>query len=191
MCIKSTVVCTDNADTLHLGACTYASAAKDTLVVITDDSRAGLVQRIAIYNASEVRLLNAVVTAELLKLAVCASHAGKTFLFVVGEDKLKVELSRIYNLGGIGLDFHTLGYRVNACGYHSEGLTTLGYLYKAETAGTDLIYIFKVTESRDVDIGSLCGFQNRGTLCYGIIPAVNFNIYSFHYPQFSFLTSWK
>ena len=147
VCIKSTVVSTDNADTLNYLTSCYAAAAKDTLVVIADDG-GSVVDLILVLNATKACLVNAVLVAELLELAGCAAYAGETLAVVVGKKQLKVGLSRLIDLRCICEDLHSLGYGVYTSSYHSERLTALRNLNETETASADLVDILKVTKCR-------------------------------------------
>jgi hypothetical protein len=89
VCIKSTVVSADNANSLNRLTSCYAATAKDTLIVITDDG-GSIVDRINVLLSAEASLVYAVLVAELLKLAGGAAYAGETLAVVVGEQKLKV-----------------------------------------------------------------------------------------------------
>ena len=82
MCVKSTVICADNADALNLSTSRYTTTAKDTLIVITDNGR-GIIDLILIHFALEVVLVYTVLVAKLLKLAGCVTCAGKALLIVV------------------------------------------------------------------------------------------------------------
>ena len=55
--------------------------------------------------------------AKSLKLTFSGTNAGKTFLVMIGKDQFKGFLSVIQYLGGIGINFHTLGNRVYTRSY--------------------------------------------------------------------------
>ena len=70
MSIKASCVCADNADSLILVADCNAAAAEDAFLVISVHMRSGSVDIVvALYTGKGIFILNAVVMAELLKLA--------------------------------------------------------------------------------------------------------------------------
>ena len=187
--IKSTVVSADNANFLYLCAGCYATTAKNTLVVIANNG--GLVINLILVGFTfETGAINTVFTAESLQLAVGGTNTRETLLIVVGEQQLKIHLARCSDLGGVGLNFHTFSAGVNTSGYHSPrakcGTAHFSDLNQAETASTDFVDVFEVAQCGNVDVCCLCGFQNRGTLGYGIFLAINFYFDHIHFPQFSF-----
>ena len=80
--IKSAVVSTDHADSLHSRACSDAAAAKNALVVVSDYGR-GVVYFVVVDSAAETVFVNSVLVAQLLKLAGGGTHAGEAVLFMV------------------------------------------------------------------------------------------------------------
>ena len=177
--IKSALVCTDNADALHYLTSGNATTAKDALVVIADDGGRGIYLVVILF-ALECVLVYSVLVAELLKLAGGGAYARETSLVVVGENELKVGLSCSVDLGSIGEDGHTLGYGVNASGYHAIGSAALGYFNKAETASADLVDILKIAKSGNIDFCDTGSLKDGHTLIYGVISAIDLDINFFH-----------
>jgi len=91
--IKATVVGADSADILEITASCYATAAKDTLAVVTNKESGGLVGSRLGHSTAKVGLLNTVLKAELLKLAGGGANAGETLLVVSGKEKFKIHTS--------------------------------------------------------------------------------------------------
>ena len=96
-----------------------------------------------------------IVAAELLKLAVSASYAGKALAVVGGKYQLKrLTPCRCY-FGGISVYLHAVGNGVDAGGDHSLGTerrtSHLGDLCNAHTAGTDLVYLLEVAEGGNLN----------------------------------------
>ena len=180
VCIKSTVVSADNADTLNYLTSCYATAAKDTLVVIADDG-GSVVDLILVLNATEACLVNAVLVAKLLKLAGGATGAGQALLIVVGKKQLKIHLSGVDDLGRIGKNRHTVGARIYASGYHTVGSATLGYLNQAKAASADRVDVLQIAQSRNLNFCGSCCLKDSTAVFYGVIYAINFYVNRCHF----------
>jgi hypothetical protein len=182
MSIESTVISADNTDSLNLLTYCRASAAEDTLAGVTDDSCRGGIKMLLGLIACEIFLVYLVLTAELLKLTGRGAYAGEALSVMVRKKKLEVHLSRSHNSRRIGNDLHA----VTVYGIYASGNETSCslYLYKAETASTDLVDILEVAKGGNIDICHFSGFKDGDALGNGIIFAVYFNIYSFHLHSF-------
>ena len=121
-----------------------------------------------------VLIINAILLAELLQLTVGATNTGEASLVVVGKQQLKIHLSRVIDLGGIGKDRHTVGARIYTSGYHTVGSAALGNLNKAKTASTDCIDLLQKAQSRNINIIHSGCFQNSGTCRYADGNAIDF-----------------
>lgn len=128
----------------------------------------------------EMAFLNAVVMAQLLKLAGGATRTGQASLVVVGKDKLKVELSCLDDLGGVGKDRHTVGARIHASGYHAVGSAALGDLNQAKAASADGVDVLQIAQRGNLDFCGSCCLKDSTAFFHGVIHAVNFNGNSFH-----------
>ena len=96
--------------------------------------------------------VNAVVAAELLELAGCATYAGEAILIVVGKKELKVELSCIGYLGGVCFDLHSLAYGVYASSYHSVRSSAFRNFNETHTACADSVDVLEVTKCGNIYI---------------------------------------
>ena len=123
--------------------------------------------------AVEVVLVNAVLVAQRLKLAAAASYAGKTFLLVVGEDKLEGRSAALYYLGGVGEYLHTLVYGVNA---RSNKASCALYLNNADTARADCVDVLEIAKSGYLYAGDSGSLEDSGTLGNGTGNAVYLNV---------------
>jgi hypothetical protein len=155
-----------------------ATAAKDTLVVIANDSGAVILDLKLVGTAAEARGVNAVFAAELLKLTVRGANAGEAALIVCRKNKLKVHLSCTTDLLGVRFDLHALIDGVNAGGNKTACANDFD---KAETASTDLINIFKVAKRRNVHACNSRGFENGCVFRNLIFSAVDLYFYHIHF----------
>ena len=100
-----------------------------------------------------------------------------------------------YFSGGVGQDGHTVGCGIYARSYHTvrtECLTSLlCNLNQTQTAGTDLIDVLQIAESRNFNFSGSCGFEDSAALLHRIIFAVYCYSNHFHFARIPFLTSWK
>ena len=136
MGIEAAAVGADHAHELILAG-GHAAAAEDTLIIVANHMQGGLVQRrLGILALKGVDVLHAVVTAQLLQLAVFASHTGEALLIMGGEHQLQGHLSGLHDSGGVGVDLHALVNRINAGG--NQGLCP-DNLDHTDTAGADLV----------------------------------------------------
>ena len=175
--VDTTVVSTDYGYVL-LVTNSYTSTAENTLVVISYEVGGRIVKLIGGLEAVECVLINTVLTAELLELAVGASYAGKTAHIVGGEDELKSGLTSRSYLCGIGLDLHTLGYGVYTRGNKSASAGSFNY---TDTACADLILFFHIAEGRDLYTCCARSLENGCALGYAYSNTVNFTIKHFHF----------
>ena len=82
MSVKTSCICADNADSLCITS-GNAATAENALAVVSDHVRSGIVKlEFGIYAFESLFVSNAVILAELLKLAVAASYAGKALFSV-------------------------------------------------------------------------------------------------------------
>ena len=174
--VDTTVVSTDYGYVL-LVTYSYASTAKDTLVVVSYEVRSGEVKLVGGLETAESVLIYTVFKAKLLELAVGGSYAGETAHVVGGEDELKSGLACISYLLSVGLDLHTLGYGIYACGNKSA---CAGSFYYTDTACADLILFFHKAEGRDLYACCAGSLKNSCALGYAYSNTVNFTIKHFH-----------
>ena len=174
--VEATVERFDNTDALHILTSSYAAAAKDTFIVVTNEERGAFVFFVLDVLACEaVFVVNTEVAAELLQFTAAAADAGETFFLVGGKDEFKVGLSGSHNLGAVRSDFHAVRYFGNA-GSHEASCAL--YFNEAETASADLVDVLEVAEGGNIDFrdsGSVDDLAAGGNF---IIAAVNF--YSNH-----------
>ena len=155
--VESAVVCTDYADTLHILTYSYAAAAKDTLIVVTNEECCGGIERIVYTLTLEVACIAAVLVCEGLKLTAGGTGAGETLLLVVGKNKLEVGLSCSENLGSVGVDLHSVVNGIYASGNKSASAYNFN---EAEAARADFVDILKVAESGNFYSGILRSLEN-------------------------------
>ena len=104
-----------------------------------------LVKLVNRLKALKSRFVNAVIAAELLKLAVGGTNAGKTLLIVCRKNKLQGGSSCFLNFLGVCKHLHTLTYGVYAGGNNPEA-SALVSLDNADTAGADLVLFLHKAE---------------------------------------------
>ncbi len=183
--VETTVVSTDNRYELVV-ASTHAATAEDALGVISYKVRGGVVD-LSLRNRAckAVCILNAVLTAELLKLAVGAAYAGEASLVMYGKDELEVGLAALSDELGVGVNLKTLIDGVYASGNRSAAAL---YFYNAHTASADLVDVLKIAESRNLYTGKTCSLKNGRTGRSLYINTVDFYIdHVFHYRHTPFL----
>jgi len=175
--IKSAVESGDCADALHF-ARAYAAAAKDAFVVIANDERRAFVFFHMLNLACEVVFVfYTVVAAELLKLTVLASDAGKAFSFVCGKNKLEVCLSHFLNFFCVCENFHSF---CNGSYASSHQAASAFNLNEAEAASADLVDVFKVAKSGDFYACYSRCIEDCGIRGNGIFTSVDFYINIIH-----------
>jgi hypothetical protein len=170
--INTTVVSTDNRNKLFFTNCN-ASAAKDTLVVISYKVRGRVVKLIGGLEAFKSMRINSVLKAELLKLAVGGTRAGETVHIVGGKDKLESCLSCGSDLCGVGLNLHTVGNGVYAGGNKTA---SAGSLNNTDTASADFVLFLHIAESGNLHACCAGSLENGGALRHADSYAVNCNI---------------
>ena len=93
------------------------------------------------------------------------------------EYEFKICLAYGSDLRSVCLDFHAFVYGI----YTSSNEAACACNFnKAKTACADLVDVFEIAESRDVDIRISAGFENGNTGRYGIFSTVYFYIYHIH-----------
>ncbi len=161
-----------------LAADSYAAAAQDTFVVVAYKVSGGLIQLVhRTVTVKFAAVLNAVILAHLLQLAVGGAFAGQAFLFVGREDQLQRGLAGFLHASRVGLDLHTFRNRIHASGNQTA---STGGFYHADTASADLVDILQIAQGGNLHTGLTGGLQNGGTLGDANGNAVYFYIYHFH-----------
>ena len=189
LCVVTAVNGADGTDFLEIGAGSYTATAKDTLVVIADDSGRGSVKRLFfLLCCREVIFVTAEVACELLKLAVGGTDAGEALLLVSGKNELDVHLAGCSYLLGVCEHLHTLVYGVYAGGNETSCSLNLN---KAKAASADLIDILEIAECGNFDSCILCSLKHCDTGGNGIVRAVDLYIYHIHVLFCSFLISLR
>ena len=117
--------------------------------------------------------VNIIFNAKLVKLAVSASCTGQAGLVVVGEDKLESCLSALDNLRGVGEDFHSVVYGVNA---RSDKASRALNLDNADTAGADCVDFFEIAQRGNFNSRKSRRLKNGRTLGNSVFRAVDFYI---------------
>ena len=174
--IKTAVESFDDTDALHILTSSYATAAKDTFVVVTNEESGAFVFFVLDILACEaIFVFNTEISGKLLQFTAAAADAGETFFFMSGKDEFQVGLSGSHDLGGICSDFHSVGYFGNA-GSHKASCAL--YFNETETASADFVDIFEVTESGNIDFRDSGSVDDLAARRNFIIAAVNF--YSNH-----------
>ena len=139
-CGKTTHVCSDYADALYLVADCAAAAAENTFAVVANHVSCAVINsRRGFLTVKEAFCLNAQFLTKLLKLAVSAAHAGKTFSVVVGKKQLQCFSSGFNYLWSVGPDFHI---RVNWIYTGSHQTSCALHLYHTHAAGGDFVDFF-------------------------------------------------
>jgi hypothetical protein len=175
--VKSTVVRTDDADSLNLFAGSRATAAENALAVVTDDGKGGVVDLGFGLGSCKFVFVYTIFVAELLQLTSGGTGAGQTLSFVSREYELEVGLAYGSDLRSVGLDFHAFVYGIYA-GCNETART--GNFNETETACADFVDVLEVAESGDVDIRISAGFKYGDAGRYRILSTVYFNIYHIH-----------
>ena len=174
--IKATVESFDNTDALHVLTSSYATAAEDTFVVVTNEEGGAFVLYVGDVLACEtVFVFNAEVAAELLQFTAAAADAGETFFFVSGENEFKVGLSGSHNLGGVRSDFHAVRYFGNASSHETSCALDFN---ETETASADFVDVLEIAESGNIDLRDSGSVDDLAACGNFIIATVNF--YSNH-----------
>ena len=105
---------------------------------------------------------------------------------MIGKEQLEVDPSRIAERGSVGIDLHALSDRGNARRLEAAGAL---YLDKADTAGADLVYVFKIAEGGDIYMCLAGGFKDRIACRNGDLDPVDCKINGVHLCVL--LISWK
>ena len=160
VCIESTVVCADYADSLKVFTGSHASSAKNTFVVVSDDGfGAGIYAKRILLSGIVIRICHAVALAQLLQLAVVVSYACQTVHVVIGNDQLQGLSSGFSQSFGISVCHHSVTYRECTSGYQTSG--TLHFT-QAHSAGANFVDVSQIAQSRNVNSGCMCSIQKSG-----------------------------
>ena len=177
MCIETAVNGGDSADTLHILARTYAAAAKDAFIVITNDEGCAFILFHMVNLACKVSFVcYAVVAAESLELAILASDAGKAFLFVCGKNKLEVCFSHCLYFFCICENFHSLCNGSYASSHQAASALNLN---ESKAASADLVDVLKVAKCGDLNFCDSRCIEDCGIRGNGIFTSVDFYVYIF------------
>ena len=160
---ETALVCTNNRDTLPFIANRYATAAKDTFIIIANHMDGGIINIECINIAIEcIFLIHAIFIAKTLQFARTGTNAGKTLLIVIGKDQFQRLLSCLLHHRAMGVYLHSLGNRKYASG-NQTAHTVYSVFNNADTASTDRIDLFQKAQSRNINIIHSGSFQNRCT----------------------------
>ena len=173
--LEAAVVGADNADALILLTGSNTATAQDALGVVADHVGSGLVDLGGVLVAGvEVLVLDTVLTAQSLQLAVAGTDAGQAGAVMIGEQQLQGLLPVGNDLGRVGENFGVVPIN----GIHTGSAEAAGALdfNDADTAGADRIDVLEVAEGGDGDAGHSGCFQNGSTLGNGHFNAVDFNM---------------
>ena len=134
-----------------------ASAAENTLIVVPHHMGGGLIQLIGNLFSLECHVVvDAVLPAETLQLAVAAPGAGKAGLGMDGQNQLQVGPSGRLDPLIVGKYFHPLADGMDT-GRHQVFHAL--HFHHADAAGADLIDFLQVAQCRNRDSRRMCRLQ--------------------------------
>ena len=168
--VESSSDLADGADPLYIVAGGDAAQALDTLVVVANDIRRGVIDLILRLVVLEVIFIDAVVIGQFLKFAVISSHAGETLLVVRRKDQLDGGLSGCTDSSCVGENLQAFLYRVSTCCGKSASSLDLNY---TDAAGADTVDVFEIAERGDLNIDRFGCLKDSGALRYSDRNIVN------------------
>ena len=173
---KTALVRTYYADTLHVVAHAYATAAKHALVVVANKIRS-FVDFVLGRNAFVCMRVAVVILRQLSQFAIAVSYAGKAGFFVIAEYKFDCLFARCDYFGGIGVYFHALAYRSRTRCNKRTGTFDFDH---TDAARTFVAHVFEVAQRRDSKTGFLRGVQNPRACVDGDGDVIYLQCYLFH-----------
>ena len=192
ICIKPTLVCTNYSNRL-CRTTRYTTAAKNTLVVVTNQPSVCILFVMRAFSVKAVFTVNTVFNAKTLQLTIACLFTAQARTVMCGKNQLQRILSCMTDFFCICPYLHPLTDRIYASRHHTRrakgGTTHLSCLYHANAAGSDLIDFLQVAQGGHIHTGGSCCLQNGRPLGHTDGNSVNCYIYHIHLPILSSLVA--
>ena len=134
-------------------------------------------------SCSKIRgFLDSIFVADILKFTASVLRAIKTSSVVIGEKQIEYYFPGLHHTFTHGLNDHAFFDKCIAGG--RQFIHTFHFYY-TQTAGTDLIYFFQITQCRNPDSNGSCCFKDRCSFLHFCLNSVNFQINHSSRPPFS------